>query len=84
MEGNVTPTAQVDVKPGVRTSNRFSLSRESSLGLSSHFQSAWSQGVALSSLRALETLSYLLALGRTTPDTVMTLNGCSPPGMEVK
>ena len=36
-------------------------------------------------LRAfLRALAYLWALGRTVPDTMMLLEGYSPPGMEVK
>jgi hypothetical protein len=32
----------------------------------------------------LEALSYLLALGSTVPDTMMDLDGYSPPQMVVK
>jgi hypothetical protein len=48
---------------------------------------AWSQGVARMTLGVsllLEALSYLLALGSTVPDTMMDLDGYSPPQMVVK
>lgn len=82
MEGDVLPGVQVDDEAGVGTSHRPSMSPVVRSTSSRLFPSSLEPGMALSSLRSLEVLSYLLALDGTMPDTVMILPGNSPPGMK--